>query len=70
MNSICGPSNPLQMGELRCKTPELVRKEVWTHILAYNLIRTVMAQAAADTASHRGRSASRGRCKPWKRSSR
>ena len=34
------------MGELRCKTPELVRKEVWTHILAYNLIRTVMAQAA------------------------
>ena len=36
----------MQMGELRCKTPELVRKEVWTHILAYNLIRTVMAQAA------------------------
>src|SRR5262249_61155018 len=28
-------------------TPELVRKEVWTHILAYNLIRTIMAQAAA-----------------------
>jgi hypothetical protein len=37
----------MQMSELRCKTPELVRKEVWTHILAYNLIRTVMAQAAA-----------------------
>ena len=37
----------MQMGELRCKTPELVRKEVWTHILAYNLLRTVMAQAAA-----------------------
>jgi hypothetical protein len=37
----------MQMAELRCKTPELVRKEVWTHILAYNLIRTVMAQAAA-----------------------
>ena len=36
----------MQMGVLRCKTPELVRKEVWTHILAYNLIRTVMAQAA------------------------
>jgi len=36
----------MQMRELRCKTPELVRKEVWTHILAYNLIRTVMAQAA------------------------
>jgi hypothetical protein len=37
----------MQMRELRCQTPELVRKEVWTHILAYNLIRTVMAQAAA-----------------------
>ncbi len=37
----------MQMSELRCKTPGLVRKEVWTHILAYNLIRTVMAQAAA-----------------------
>ena len=34
------------MDVLRCKTPELVRKELWTHILAYNLIRTVMAQAA------------------------
>jgi Transposase DDE domain len=37
----------MQMDILRCKTPELVRKEIWTHILAYNLIRTVMAQAAS-----------------------
>jgi hypothetical protein len=36
----------LQMDVLRCKTPELVRKELWTHILAYNLIRTIAAQAA------------------------
>jgi len=36
----------LQMDLLRCKTPDLVRKEVWAHVLAYNLIRTVMAQAA------------------------
>jgi hypothetical protein len=36
----------LQMDEMRCKTPELVRKEIWTHVLAYNLIRTIMAQAA------------------------
>jgi hypothetical protein len=36
----------MQMRELRCKTPELVRNEIWTHILAYNLIRTIMAQAA------------------------
>ena len=37
----------MQMDILRCKTPELVQKEIWTHILAYNLIRTIMAQAAA-----------------------
>jgi hypothetical protein len=37
----------MQMDDLRCKTPQLVRKEIWTHVLAYNLIRTVMAQAAA-----------------------
>lgn len=37
----------MQMDILRCKTPELVRKEIWTHILAYNLIRTILAQAAA-----------------------
>jgi hypothetical protein len=37
----------MQMRDLRGKTPELVRKEVWAHVLAYNLIRTVMAQAAA-----------------------
>ena len=37
----------MQRAELHCKTPESVRKEVWAHALAYNLIRTVMAQAAA-----------------------
>jgi hypothetical protein len=37
----------LQMDRLQCKTPELVREEIWAHALAYNLIRTVMAQAAA-----------------------
>jgi Transposase DDE domain len=38
----------MQMGDLRGKTPEVVRKEVWAHVLAYNLIRTVMARAAAE----------------------
>jgi Transposase DDE domain len=37
----------MQMECLRCKTPELVRKEIWTHVLAYNLIRTIIAQAAS-----------------------
>jgi Transposase DDE domain len=36
----------MRMEVLRCKTPELVRKEIWTHLLAYNLVRTIMAQAA------------------------
>jgi len=36
----------MQMDVLRCKTPEMVRKEIWMHLLAYNLIRGVMAKAA------------------------
>ena len=38
----------LRMDVLRCKTPEQVRKELWTNVIAYNLIRTVMAQAADE----------------------
>jgi hypothetical protein len=38
----------LQMDVLRCKTPEMVRKEIWAHLLAYNLVRKVMAQAAKE----------------------
>src|SRR5215467_6164678 len=38
----------MKMDVLRCKTPEMVRKEIWTHLLAYNLLRTVMAVAAAE----------------------
>lgn len=36
----------LQMDVLRCKTPEMVQKEIWMHLLAYNLIRGVTAMAA------------------------
>jgi hypothetical protein len=36
----------LTQTHLRCKSPELVRKEIWTHALAYNLIRIAIAQAA------------------------
>jgi len=38
----------MKMDVLRCKTPEMVRKEVWAHLLAYNLLRTVMAVAASE----------------------
>jgi hypothetical protein len=37
----------LQMGRLRCQSPEMARKEIWVHLLAYQLIRGLMAQAAA-----------------------
>ena len=36
----------LGMEMLRCQTPAMARKEVWMHLLAYNLIRKVQAQAA------------------------
>jgi hypothetical protein len=36
----------LGMDVLRCKTPEMVRKEIWCHILVYNLIRATIASAA------------------------
>jgi hypothetical protein len=37
----------LGMDVLRCHSPAMVRKEVWAHLLTYNLIRSVMAEAAA-----------------------
>jgi hypothetical protein len=36
----------LGMEVLRCKTPEMVRKELWRYMFAYNLIRAVMVRAA------------------------
>jgi hypothetical protein len=36
----------LGMETLRCKTPEMAIKELWVYLLAYNLIRLLMAQAA------------------------
>ena len=37
----------MKMDILRCKTPEMVRKEIWGHALVYNLVRGVMAEAAS-----------------------
>jgi hypothetical protein len=36
----------LQLDHLRCKTPQRVRNEFYTHLLGYNLIRGVMAAVA------------------------
>lgn len=34
------------MGILSCKSPDMIRKEIWVYLLAYDLIRLVMAQSA------------------------
>lgn len=36
----------LNLSHVRCKSPEMVGREVWTTLLAYNLIRTTAAGAA------------------------
>jgi hypothetical protein len=36
----------MKMAILRAKTPSMVRKEIWAHLLAYNQIRKAMAQSA------------------------
>lgn len=36
----------LGMEHLRCKSPDMATKELWVYLLAYNLIRLLMAQAA------------------------
>ena len=36
------------MDVLRCRTPEMIRKEVLMHLIAYNCIRRLMAEAAKE----------------------
>ena len=36
----------LGMEKLSCRTPTMAEKEIWIYLLAYNLIRLLMAQAA------------------------
>src|SRR5262249_21239689 len=35
------------MDQLSCKSPEMVRKELWVYLLGYNLVRGVMAESAS-----------------------
>jgi len=37
----------LNLDQLRCKTPDMIGRELWTTLLGYNLVRWVGAQAAA-----------------------
>jgi len=36
----------LGLSTFKCKTPEMVEKEMWTHFLAYNIIRSLMLDSA------------------------
>jgi IS4 transposase len=38
----------MHMEVLRCLSPEMVRKEIWAHLLAYNLLRSLMCSAASE----------------------
>lgn len=42
----------LGMDVLRCLTPPMVEKELWVYLLAYNVIRLLMSQAAHDAGVH------------------
>jgi hypothetical protein len=42
----------LGMATLSCKSPAMVHKELWVYLLAYNLIRLLMTQAAHDAGVH------------------
>jgi IS4 transposase len=39
----------LKMEMIFAKTPEMVQKEIWMHLLAYNLLRTLMWQSAQQS---------------------
>jgi hypothetical protein len=43
---IRGIKQSLNLDHVRCKSPQMVERELWTTLLAYNLVRWVCAQAA------------------------
>jgi hypothetical protein len=45
----------LKMDMIKAKTPTMVRKEFWAHLLGYNLVRTIMEQAAPMAQFQRAR---------------
>jgi hypothetical protein len=42
----------LGMEKLSCLTPQMIEKELWVYLLAYNVIRLLMAQAAHSAGVH------------------
>jgi hypothetical protein len=50
----------LNMDVLRCKTPAMIERELLIHLVAYNLVRTLMQQSAASHGAELGRLSFKG----------
>jgi len=46
----------MKMDMLRCKSPEMIEKEIAVNLLAYNLIRANIARAVKEREGFQGRS--------------
>ena len=47
---------------LRCKTPDMINKELWMHVIAYNLVRALMLDAAHQHGAPLDRISFKGAC--------
>lgn len=52
----------MHMDVLRCRTPEMIRRELHMHMIAYNLIRALMLQSALKYATSLCRISFKGSC--------
>jgi hypothetical protein len=52
----------MHMDVLRCRSPRMIRREVHMHLIAYNLIRALMLQAALAQAADLSRVSFKGTC--------
>ena len=52
----------MRMDVLRCKSPAMIRRELHMHMIAYNLIRTLMLQSALTYHTPLGRVSFKGSC--------
>ncbi len=52
----------LHMDVLRCRTPDMIHREIQMHLIAYNLIRGLIAQAAARSSIPVDRISFKGAC--------
>jgi hypothetical protein len=50
----------LNLDVLRCKNPEMIERELWMHLVAYNLVRTLMQASAASHGVELGRLSFKG----------